>query len=57
MTYVAAIEPSSLLLPYTRISREKLLGRKRPNLNKASHFVFAEYPVEVTRLINNFIWA
>jgi pimeloyl-ACP methyl ester carboxylesterase len=26
-------------------------------LNKASHFVFAEYPVEVTRLINNFISA
>jgi pimeloyl-ACP methyl ester carboxylesterase len=26
-------------------------------LNKAAHFVFAEYPVEVTRLINNFISA
>ncbi len=24
-------------------------------LNKASHFVFAEYPVEATRLINNFV--
>ena len=26
-------------------------------LNKASHFVFAEYPVEATRLINNFVSA
>ena len=26
-------------------------------LNKASHFVFAEYPIEATRLINNFVQA
>jgi 2-hydroxy-6-oxonona-2,4-dienedioate hydrolase len=26
-------------------------------LNKASHFVFAEYPIEATRLINNFMQA
>jgi pimeloyl-ACP methyl ester carboxylesterase len=26
-------------------------------LNKASHFVFAEYPIEATRLINNFVSA
>lgn len=26
-------------------------------INRASHFVFAEYPIEVTRLINNFMLA
>jgi len=26
-------------------------------LNKASHFVFAEYPIEAARLINGFVQA
>ena len=50
-----AFAPYTLALDTMNILGKVLDRVELHMLNKASHFVFAEYPIEATRLINNFV--